>query len=171
MNKLLHLYDKTLEAVISACLVASAVIAVVEVVLRYIFSTSLTWSFEVLQILLTYMSFIGAVLALRYGGHLKIMVLVERLPRVWQIGSYFVSQAAIGLTAATMAAYGTLFALRFSEDVSDILQIPMLWLYIVIPVSGALMVAQVFADTVFGISRILLGSSIVSQTTHDLGDL
>ena len=50
------------------------------VVLRYGFNTGITVSEEVSRWLFVYMTFLGAIVALREHGHLGVDMLVNRLP-------------------------------------------------------------------------------------------
>lgn len=54
---------------------AAAIIAIVSVILRYVFDSSLIWSQEAVIFLIIFSSFIGAVIALRHNEHVGVNVL------------------------------------------------------------------------------------------------
>lgn len=54
------------------------------VVLRYAFSSGITFSEEVSRFLFVWITFLGAVLAFAQGGHIAMETFLHRLPLVWQ---------------------------------------------------------------------------------------
>ncbi len=151
------LIDRILEAIIAVMLIILVAIAFLEVVLRYVFNTSLVWSFEFLLVILTYMSFVGALLALRKRAHLRVLVIFFMLPRIGQAVLFVINQLGIGVTTAVMAYWGWEYAFRFTEKTTLILGWPVTWLYIVIPASGAAMTLQVLWDLYKGLRRVFAG--------------
>ena len=151
--------DRILEATIAVMLIITVVVAFLEVVLRYGFNTSLIWSFEFLLIVLTYMSFVGALLALRQRAHLRILVIYFMLPHIGQVILFVINQLAIGVTTVVMAYWGWDYAFRFIEKTTLILEWPVTWLYIVIPLSGVAMTLQVLHDLYKGLRRVFSGLS------------
>jgi TRAP-type C4-dicarboxylate transport system permease small subunit len=149
--------DRTLEALVSALLVVTVVIAFTEVVFRYGLNSSLEWSFEFLLIVLTYMTFVSAFLALRKRAHLRILVILLALPRPGQALVFVLNQIGIGVTVAVMTYWGWDLAWKFPFKVTLILGWPVTWLYIIIPISGAAMGLQVVWDLAAGIRRLLAG--------------
>lgn len=138
-------------------LVISVAIAFLEVVLRYVFNLSLGWSFEFLLILLTYMSFFGAYLALRSRAHLRILVIYFKLPRLGQTIMFVVNQIGVGVTVVVMAWWGWEYAFRFPGKTTLILGWPVSALYFVIPATGAAMTLQVLWDLYRGLRRVFAG--------------
>lgn len=57
----------------------ATLLAFVEVVLRYGFQTSITWSSEVVVVSIIWAVFIGLPITLRKGGHIKVDVVVNLL--------------------------------------------------------------------------------------------
>ena len=72
--------NRILEAICAALLLATVVIGFMAVIYRYVFDNALSWSFEALLGLLTYITFIGAYLALRKNAHLRVDLLASALP-------------------------------------------------------------------------------------------
>jgi TRAP-type transport system small permease protein len=65
-----------------ACLFALLGVVMLNVVLRTFFGIAVVWSFEVAQLLLLWVAFLGAALAFRERekGHIQVRVLLDRLP-------------------------------------------------------------------------------------------
>ena len=79
MDKLLLRYSKGLEFVMAACLAAMVVLVFGNVVLRYAFNSGIVVSEEISRWLFVWLTFLGAVVALREHGHLGTDMLVGRL--------------------------------------------------------------------------------------------
>jgi TRAP-type transport system small permease protein len=80
MNKLVGLYCKALDFLIASALAIMVVLVFGNVVLRYAFNTGVTVSEEVSRWLFVWLVFLGAIVALKEGGHLGSDMLVSRLP-------------------------------------------------------------------------------------------
>ena len=79
MDALLRGYCKALEAVIAFCLAAMVVLVFGNVVLRYAFNSGIAVSEELSRWFFVWLTFLGAIVALREHAHLGTEVLVGRL--------------------------------------------------------------------------------------------
>ena len=80
MARLLDLYCKVLKAAIALCLAAMVVLVFSNVVLRYVFNSGIATSEELSRWLLVWLTFLGAIVALREHAHLGVDSLVRALP-------------------------------------------------------------------------------------------
>ena len=80
MTRILDGYCRGLEYLIAACLAIMVVLVFGNVVLRYGFNSGITVSEEVSRWLFVWLTFMGAVVALKEHGHLGSDMLVARLP-------------------------------------------------------------------------------------------
>jgi TRAP-type C4-dicarboxylate transport system permease small subunit len=80
MAKIIDLYCHALKFVIALCLAAMVVLVFGNVVLRYLFNSGITQSEELSRWLLVWLTFLGAVIAVRQHGHLGVDTLVKALP-------------------------------------------------------------------------------------------
>ncbi len=82
---MLAAFDRCLLAVnrwlVIAMLAAMAVMVFANVALRFLTDHSILWVEEVSRYLMIWLTFLGAGIVLRYGGHIGIDTLQERLPR------------------------------------------------------------------------------------------
>jgi TRAP-type C4-dicarboxylate transport system permease small subunit len=81
LEKLIDLVCRVFTVLMVACLVAMVVMVFGNVVLRYGFNSGITVSEELSRWLFVWMTFLGALVALRNHGHLGTDALVSRLPR------------------------------------------------------------------------------------------
>lgn len=92
MTRLINLYFSFLEAVVACCLAIMIVLVFGNVVLRYAFDSGITVSEELSRWLFVWLTFLGAIVALREHGHLGVDTLVKRLPRKGKQTCLIVSQ-------------------------------------------------------------------------------
>src|SRR6478672_17266 len=79
LNRLVHWYFKALEAILVFCLGAMCVMVFGNVVLRHVFDSGINISEELSRFLFIWLTFLGAIVAMREGGHLGMDMLVQRL--------------------------------------------------------------------------------------------
>ena len=80
MTRILDGYCRVLEAVIALMLAVMVVLVFGNVVMRYAFNSGITVSEEVSRWLFVWLTFLGAIVALKGHGHLGSDMLVSRLP-------------------------------------------------------------------------------------------
>jgi TRAP-type C4-dicarboxylate transport system permease small subunit len=80
MARVNRIIDTLLFYLLSVALASVVGICILQVVARYLFSSSFTWAEEVSIVLLLWATWGGACLALKQGVHLKVHVLEDRLP-------------------------------------------------------------------------------------------
>jgi TRAP-type C4-dicarboxylate transport system permease small subunit len=80
MNALFSALDKTLNFLLLVILAAMVVVVGSNVFCRFILNFSLTWGEEVAQILMLYLTFFGAAVAMRENSHYAFEYLIQSLP-------------------------------------------------------------------------------------------
>jgi len=80
MARLIDLYCRALKAVIALCLAVMVVLVFGNVVLRYVFNSGIATSEELSRWLMVWLTFLGAIVALREHSHLGVDTLVRALP-------------------------------------------------------------------------------------------
>ncbi|WP_040191511.1 TRAP transporter small permease [Clostridium culturomicium] len=65
------------------------------VVLRMMFNSGLTWSEEISRYLFVYVTYIGAISAMHSNGHLGVDTLISRVKPPFQLAMYTISQVII----------------------------------------------------------------------------
>ena len=80
MARLIDLYCATLKVAIAICLAVMVVLVFGNVVLRYVFNSGIATSEELSRWLLVWLTFLGAIVALRQHAHLGVDTLVRALP-------------------------------------------------------------------------------------------
>jgi TRAP-type C4-dicarboxylate transport system permease small subunit len=141
--------DKTLSYIVAFLLVAMSLAVFGNVVCRYFLDFSLAWYEEVSRFLLIWIVFLGAVVALIRGDHLGIDALILALPRrarrmVIVLGDVLV---LVALAIMFQGAWDMAIDSLRSGWVASSVPIPYGWVYMVGPVSAALMFIQTLIKT------------------------
>jgi TRAP-type transport system small permease protein len=95
MGKALDLYCAFLKLVTALCLAAMVVLVFGNVVLRYGFNSGITVSEELSRWLLVWLTFLGAIVALRRHAHLGVDSFVNLLPAAGKKACFIISYAAM----------------------------------------------------------------------------
>jgi TRAP-type C4-dicarboxylate transport system permease small subunit len=93
MAGLLDAYCGLLKVAIALCLAAMVVLVFSNVVLRYVFNSGIATSEELSRWLLVWLTFLGAIIALREHAHLGVDTLVRALPPRGRFICFIVSYA------------------------------------------------------------------------------
>jgi len=129
MQRLIVAFFKLLELLVVLCLVAMVVMVFGNVVLRYAFNSGITVSEEMSRYCFIWLTYIGAMVAMKEGGHLGVDTLVKHLP----IGG---KKLCLFLSESLMLFCNALFLIgtwRMHElqvtNVSPVVGISMIWIY------------------------------------------
>ena len=116
----------------------------VNVVLRYGFNHSLAWSEELVREVIIYTTFIGCSAAVKNRSMIRIDASVQLFPKL-KPALTLLSNFAVMVFAALMIYYGWLMAALQvrTHQKTIILQIPLVYLYAVLPLMGAMMMIRV----------------------------
>ena len=94
-DRVLRGYTRVLDALSGLCLAVMVVLVFGNVVLRYTMNSGITVSEELSRWLFVWLTFMGAVVALREHGHLGTDALVSRLPAVGKKACLVLAQIAM----------------------------------------------------------------------------
>ena len=145
--KTLNLLDKVLSVFEDWTLFVSVMVALVallfNVVLRYGFNYTLAWSEELVREVIIYTTFIGCCTAVKNRSMIKIDASVQLFPKLKIPLTYF-SNLVILVFSVMMIVYGWQMAELQSRTFQKtlILQIPLVYLYAILPLTGVLMLIR-----------------------------
>lgn len=114
------------------------VILAVNVGMRYFLARPVTWAEEAGQLMLLWLTFLGAAAAARNGSHLRMSLLDKYLQgKAWQAYQLLVS--AITIAVLFVISYmGAILAISNLERGSNYLPVSFAWFYAPIAVGGVL---------------------------------
>lgn len=100
-----------------------------QVVCRYVFNRSLTWSEEMAGFLFTWIILLGAAAAIRDGTHIRIDFILERLPKRVVAPLRAASLILIAVFLAATTVLGFVLVARTANSWSPALQLPINLVY------------------------------------------
>ena len=129
MKKLIDGFFKLLEFLIVAMLFAMVVMVFGNVLMRYIFDTGITVSEEMSRYCFIWLTYLGAMVAMREGGHLGMDTLIKVLPVTGKKICLFLSEMLM-LMCNGMFLWGTyqMHELQVT-NISPVVGISMIWIY------------------------------------------
>ena len=141
IGKILNVIDKILtffeEWTLFLTVTAALLALFVNVILRYGFNYTLAWSEELVREVIIYTTFIGLGVAIKNKSMIKIDAVVQLVPILNSPLNYF-SNLVTMIFGLMMIYYGwKMAALQvMTNQKTIILQIPLVYLYAIIPVMG-----------------------------------
>ncbi|MBK0328622.1 TRAP transporter small permease [Rhodobacteraceae bacterium F11138] len=142
MKRLEHIFVALNGWALILMLTSMTLIVGANIALRYITAHSLPWADEAARYLMIWMTFAGAGLVLRFGGHVAITNLQDALPDRGQK----IMRAAIALGLLIffgfMVYVGIQYAQRMQYQVTPALRIPFLYVYAAMPVGFTLLIVH-----------------------------
>jgi TRAP-type C4-dicarboxylate transport system permease small subunit len=124
-----------------AILAAMASMVFANVALRFLTDRSILWVEEVSRYLMIWLTFVGAGLVLRYGGHIGIDTLQERFPRAAPTLRKVIFVLLLGFFLF-MVWIGTRYASRTWAQTTPVTEIPVGFVYLAMPVGFGLLVVH-----------------------------
>ena len=107
---------------------------------RYVMRATFQWYDEVARLCFVWMIFLGAAVAVRRRAHFRLHLLIDRFgPAARRRVDLLVTVIVIAF-AAVLVAGGIAILPVARRQVTDALEISMLWFYGALPVGGALMI-------------------------------
>jgi len=136
---------KLVEIVCAGFLFLIALITIAQVIMRYIFSYSFTWSEEISIALFAYIGFIGIGVAYSQNRHLYVDALIIILPKPIRkvIDSIALGLSIIFLIVVIFQIVKVMIASSKVGLTTPALLLPMVYIYISIPVGCLLFLIQV----------------------------
>lgn len=146
-DRVLRGYTRVLDVLSGLCLAVMVVLVFGNVVLRYTLNSGITVSEELSRWLFVWLTFMGAVVALREHGHLGTDALVSRLPALGKKACLVMAQLAM-LYVSWLLLSGSWAQMLINWETEA-------------PVTGA-------SVGIFYASGVLMGGSGIAILLHDL---
>ena len=123
-----------------------AIVVFSQVVARYVFGFSIFWAEEFARFCLIWISFLGAVIGVKYSEHTEIDFFVNLLPQKLKKIQRIVKDLLCILFLGYISYY-SLLIIRFTlKTYSSALRVPIGLIQIVLPLSGVIMIIYFLID-------------------------
>ncbi|MDR2180206.1 MAG: TRAP transporter small permease [Synergistaceae bacterium] len=121
-----------------------------QVVMRYVFSNSLSWSEELARFIFMWLSWVGASYAVKERSHFRVEMFANLLKGRSRKGFELLILVVWFGFSLVMAWLGTDLVIFLMEtgQISAAMEIPMSWVYASVPVGCALMAVRLIAEVV-----------------------
>ena len=107
---------------------------------RYVLQATFQWYDEVARLCFVWMVFLGAASAVRRGAHFRLHLLIDRFgPRLRRANDLLVGLLVV-VFGGVLVTGGVAMWPVARRQVTDSLELSMLWFYAALPVGGALMI-------------------------------
>jgi TRAP-type C4-dicarboxylate transport system permease small subunit len=131
--------------IVMTCVIFS--ITTFTVFTRYIINYVPSWSEEIPRYLLVWITYLGAALAIKFKEHISLDVFFNLMPlKARQVG-HLILNGLIAIVAVIMVVYGIGLLNHFGDDKMESIPLTNFWLYLVMPISGTLMLLYLAQDT------------------------
>jgi len=141
-HMMLATFDRLLIAanrwIVIGLLAAMAMMVFANVALRYLTGQSILWAEEASRYTMIWLTFAGAGLVLRYGGHIGIDTLQQSVPRAAP-AIRGVIVALLAIFFCVMIVVGIRYAVLTWEQTTPVLEVPIGAIYLAMPAGFALM--------------------------------
>jgi len=129
MKRTSVLFFRLAEALLVLMLAAMVVMVFGNVVLRYGFNTGIDFSEELSRFLFIWITFLGAIIAMRENAHLGLDTLIRVLPRMGKKACFGLSNLGM-LVCCVLMFYGTWRQHQINATtMSPVTGLPMSWVY------------------------------------------
>lgn len=153
MSRIFDFTCKTIEYMIAACMASMVVLVFGNVMLRYGFNSGITLSEELSRWLFVWMTFLGAIVALRKHEHLGTDMLVARLGPLGKKICMGISQLLMLFVCVLLFKGAYEQAVINWTSTSAVMEASLSWVYfpgIIFAVLGGLMIAMDFFQLLSG---------------------
>ena len=119
-----------------------------QILFRYVFNVPLGRSEEMARFAFVWVSFFGASALMRAREHINVTVFLDRFPPRLQAPAVFIANVGAVICVYFFLVGGIALTTNEWAQLAPATEIPMGWVYLVIPVSSGLMGIWVVAQTI-----------------------
>lgn len=141
------------------------------VILRTFFNSGLTWSEELARYLFVYVTYIGAISAMRANGHLGVDTLISRMKPQVQMVMYVVSQLLITGIMCILVHGTCKMVIQNTQSRTAALGIPYSVLYFAGIITGVSIAIMAIVNIIHAVTHPSEISDIVTMSTSDDDDV
>lgn len=141
--------DKTVLTFTSILAILMVIIVFIQVVARYVFQNSLSWSEEIARYMLVWLIFLSAGYVLGQRAHIFLDVVFNAFPLRLQKVLRQVSNVLLLGFSLIVTYFGCEMMKLGSSQISSAVQLPMWLVYLALPVGGLLLVIYSLLEMIF----------------------
>jgi TRAP-type C4-dicarboxylate transport system permease small subunit len=165
MNSLIKYLDKTLAAALIAVMASILLTVSWQVISRYLLKDPSSVTEELARFLLIWVGMLGAVYAYRTNSHLGLNLVLDKMPDKLRKMTLALTQLLVIIFSALVLVFGGVELVDLTVELKQIsaaLSINMGIVYMVLPISGILLVTYSLVNL-----RDLFSGNIIETTTKE----
>lgn len=143
MTATVDLIHRAIEWLCVLLLIVMIAVTVYQVFMRSVLNSATSWSEEIALLMMIWFGYLGMALGVRERVHISVDFLYERLPRVAQIFMDGIGRILVSVFAFTMLRQGIFLTSISTIQRFPATRIPRAWMYVVLVISGFLMMLYV----------------------------
>lgn len=148
LNKILNSVNWIIKHFLNLILVVLTVSVFMQVIFRFVINNPLAWTEELARYCLIWLTFLGAAYAMSLKAHIGVEFFTNLFSRkIKNVMLIFATFISIGFFLM-MIIYGFELTQSGMGQLSSVLQIPMGYIYSVIPISGILLILNIIVNTI-----------------------
>lgn len=141
MEKLRSIMDKALAIICALLLTFMTLLATYQVVTRYVFKAPSTMSEDLLSYSFVWVSLLGSALVFGQKDHMRLSLFSDKLKGASGLAvSIFTELLVMGIAVIVFLVGGKSFVEVGALQMSPTLDISMNWIYLILPISGVLII-------------------------------
>ncbi|MFD1020190.1 TRAP transporter small permease [Thalassobacillus hwangdonensis] len=140
--------NKGTENIAAVFLFTMVLLVFLKVVTRVLIQSSFPWTEELSRYLMIWITFLGASIAFNYAAHIGVDFVVDKLPRMLKAVVQVIAAAACMVFFLLLIFKGFELMGRSMIQSSPALNLPMGYVYAIIPISGILMSFNLVDSTI-----------------------
>ncbi|PAF15608.1 MAG: TRAP transporter small permease [Shouchella clausii] len=158
MRKIKSILDKGLSAVCAALLAFMTILTIYQVVMRYVFHSPSTMSEDILSYSFVWVSLLGTAMVFGQKDHMRLSFFSDKIKGKGQLVLSIFSELLISAVAITVFLVGGKAVMGVGVlQTSPTLGIHMDWIYIILPISGVLIIVYSFIHIIQSIQKFNMG--------------
>ncbi|NOH17180.1 TRAP transporter small permease [Clostridium cochlearium] len=142
----MELYNKLLQGIVKTCkslctilLTAMSLVVFLNVIVRFVFKSSIAWSEEIARYLLVWTVYLGTITAFYNNEHLELNIITAKLKGKSKKVITIISSLVVISVLVLMTYYGFEFSFSSMDWPSPATRIPHGAVYIIAPISTLIM--------------------------------
>ena len=143
---MLAVLDRALKYALTLLSVILTVSVFLQVLIRFVFKYPLPWTEEVARIAFVYCVFVGATIAVRQNSHLNVDFVLVILPKGVARAAVFLGMLLVGVFLVFVTWQGVVLVMATGVQMTPVMQVPFRYLYLIVPVSGAIMLLYLVSN-------------------------
>jgi len=150
LHKLIYGYDQLEEKLLCASLVFTTLIIFLQIIMRSIFNSSITWSEELTRYIFIWQIWLGVSIAQRDNEHIYLeivnnLVKNQKIKECIQVAANLIMIAFNGFLV--VKGFELVRQMMARGNVSSAMRMPMYYVYLALPVSSLLMILRLTGKT------------------------